>query len=90
MRNKDFLSSGDVERNSLINRYAIYIWRNIKQRFKIKIVAWVIACFSLLANLTLIVMKYVNPILSNTMTTSLNIIFILILFICFIYVYFYS
>jgi hypothetical protein len=40
-----------------------------------------------LANLTLIVMKYVSPALSNTNITGIMIVFTIIVFICFVVVY---
>jgi len=87
MENKDSLVKGDVEKYSLINKYILNPIAKITKTKNIKFLAWVIAVFSSLANLTLIVMKYVSPALSNTNITGIMIVFTIIVFICFVVVY---
>ncbi len=87
MENKDFLSSEEGDINSLYKKYAMRAFININERFDISFLAWLIACFSLFANLTLIVMIYVNPILTETTTICINIAFIFVLFVCLLAVY---
>ena len=82
MRKRDFLSRGYGERNSWPNRNAMNNKPDSHKRHKINRIAWVIAVFSSFANLALIVTKYVNPIVTDTTTSSLTMVFLLIAFLC--------
>ena len=79
MEKRDFLSSESGDVNSLNNNHATYKWKPNNAALKIKLLAWLMAFFSLVANFTLILMKYVNPIVTSTTTTSFNISFIILL-----------
>ncbi len=79
MVNKDNLVKGSGDNNSLDKETPTNDERKRITNGKRKSLIWRIAVFLSVANLILIVMKYVHPIVSNASATLINISIIFIL-----------
>ena len=79
MENKDILVNGNGDNNSVYKDKPTKDERERTTNGKRKILIFRVAVFLSVANLTLIAMKYVHPIVNNATATFINLSIVLIL-----------